>query len=63
MSYCHVTGCGSTLNFHSTVNNYILTNHVGPATGVCISPATSADQIFADGLESGGTGFWSSSSP
>jgi hypothetical protein len=63
MSYCHVTGCGSTLNFHPTVINNILTNHVGPATGVCISPATSADQIFADGLESGGTGSWSSISP
>ena len=63
MSYCHITGCSSTLDFHPTVINYILTNHVGPATGVCVFPATSADEIFTDGLESGGTGTWSSTIP
>jgi len=63
MSYCHLTGCGSTLDFHPTVINYILGNYVAPATGVCIFPATSADQIFTDGLESGGTGGWSSTTP
>jgi len=63
MSYCHITGCGSTLDFHPTVINYILANYVGPATGVCIFPATSVDDIFTDGLESGGTRDWSSTVP
>jgi hypothetical protein len=63
MSYCHITGCGSTLDFHPTVINYILANYVGPATGVCIFPVTSVDDIFTDGLESGGTQAWSSTVP
>jgi hypothetical protein len=63
MSYCHITGCGSTLDFHPTVINHILANYVAPATGVCIFPAASADEIFTDGLESGGTGTWSSTIP
>lgn len=59
MSYCHLTGCGSTLDFHPTVINRILTNHVNPATGVCIFEATqSGDDIFADSFENG-TGPWS----
>ena len=64
MSYCHINGCGyNRLEFHTRVIDNILANHVGPATGVCIFPATSADQIFADGLESGGTGGWSNTTP
>jgi hypothetical protein len=64
MSYCHLNGCGSNrLEFHSRVIDNILANHVGPATGVCIFLAASADQIFTDDLESGGTGTWSSTVP
>jgi hypothetical protein len=63
MSYCHVTGCGSTLNFHPTVVNRILNSYVAPATGVCIFPATSDDTIFSDGFEGGGTGSWSDAAP
>lgn len=62
MSYCHLAGCGSTLDFHPTVINRILTSHVSPATGVCIFEATSSDTLFNDGFENGGTGAWSSSS-
>ncbi len=62
MSYCHITGCGSTLDFHPTVINRILTNYVNPATGVCIFEATSTEMLFDDGFEAGGLGAWSSSS-
>jgi len=62
MSYCHITGCGSTLDFHPTVINNILTNHVGPATGVCIFEDSSSapGSLFDDGFESGGFNEWSS---
>ncbi len=55
MSYCHLTGCGSTLEFHPTVINRILTNYVNPATGVCIFEASSPGTVFDDGFEAGGT--------
>ena len=60
MSYCHITGCGSTLDFHPTVINRILTYNVNPATGVCIFEATSSETVFDDGFEVGGLGAWSS---
>ena len=60
MSYCHLTGCGSTLDFHPTVINRILTSNVNPATGVCIFEATSSEMVFDDGFEAGGLGSWSS---
>ena len=62
MSYCHITGCGSTLDFHPTVVNNILTNHVGPATGVCIFEDSSSTpgSLFDDDFESGGFDEWSS---
>jgi hypothetical protein len=63
MSYCHITGCGSTLNFHPTVISRILNSYVTPATGVCIFPASSNDTIFSDGFEGGGTGSWSGGAP
>jgi hypothetical protein len=63
MSYCHITGCGSTLDFHPTVINYILGNHVAPATGVCIFESAPAGEIFSDGFDGGGTGAWSRSVP
>ena len=63
MSYCHITGCGSTLDFHPTVVNRIVTYHVNPATGVCIFEANQGgDNVFQDGFEGGGLGSWSSSS-
>jgi hypothetical protein len=62
MSYCHLAGCGSTLDFHPTVINRILTNNVNPATGVCIFEASSSGSVFDDGFEAGGLGEWSSAS-
>lgn len=62
MSYCHITGCGSTLDFHPTAVNHILNNYVAPATGVCIFEAAASDGIFTDDFEGGGIGAWSSSS-
>jgi hypothetical protein len=62
MSYCHLIGCGSTLDFHPTVIGNILSNHVAPATGVCIFDSAPAGEIFSDGFDDGGTGAWSSSS-
>jgi hypothetical protein len=62
MSYCHITGCGSTLDFHPTAVNHILNNYVSPATGVCLFEAAAADGIFTDDFEGGGTGAWSSTS-
>ena len=63
MSYCHITGCGSTLDFHPTVVNRIVTYNVNPATGVCIFEASqSGDYVFTDGFEGGGLGSWSASS-
>ena len=56
MSYCHLTGCGSTLDFHPTVISRILTYNVNPATGVCIFEASSSGMVFDDGFESGGLG-------
>lgn len=63
MSYCHITGCGNTLDFHPTVINRILTNYVNPSTGVCIFETTSSDTVFDDSFETGGLGAWSSSVP
>ena len=63
MSYCHLTGCGSTLDFHPTTINHILNNYVAPATGVCIFEATPAGSLFDDDFEAGNTGAWSGSSP
>jgi hypothetical protein len=63
MSYCHITGCGSTLAFHPTVISYILSYHVAPATGVCIFASGPPADIFADGFEGGGTGAWTNLSP
>jgi len=62
MSYCHLIGCGSTLDFHPTVIGNILSNHVAPAAGVCIFESAPAGEIFSDGFDGGGTGAWSSSS-
>lgn len=63
MSYCHLVGCGSSLDFHPTVVNRILNSYVAPATGVCVFAASqSGDGIFADGFESG-MGGWSASVP
>ena len=63
MSYCHLVGCGSTLDFHPTVVNRILDSYVAPATGLCIFAASqSGDGIFADGFENG-MGGWSASEP
>jgi hypothetical protein len=62
MSYCHLIGCGTTLDFHPTVISYILNNHVAQATGVCIFASGPPADIFTDGFEGGGTGAWSSSS-
>jgi hypothetical protein len=60
MSYCHLVGCGSTLDFHPTVVTRILDSYVAPATGVCIFEVSqSSDDIFSDGFEIGGTGSWS----
>jgi hypothetical protein len=59
MSYCHIAGCGSTLDFHPTVINRILSYHVNPATGVCIFEASSSNMVFGDGFENGGLGAWS----
>jgi hypothetical protein len=61
MSYCHITGCGSTLDFHPTAISHILSNHIAPATGVCLFEAATLDGIFTDGFEGGGTGAWSGS--
>ena len=58
MSYCHLVGCGSTLDFHPTVISNILNNHVNPATGVCIFEATATNSIFTDGFEDGDTNEW-----
>jgi hypothetical protein len=64
MSYCHLVGCGSTLQFHPTVVNRILNSYVTPATGLCVFEASqSGDDIFTDGFEGGGIGVWSSSVP
>jgi hypothetical protein len=63
MSYCHLTGCGSTLDFHPTVISRILTYNVNPATGVCIFEGSSTGMVFDDGFEAGGLGAWSSVSP
>jgi hypothetical protein len=63
MSYCHLVGCGSTLNFHPTAVNRILNSYVAPATGLCVFAASqSGDGIFADGFENG-MGGWSASEP
>ncbi len=63
MSYCHLNGCGSNLlEFHTRVIDNILDNNVAPATGVCIFPASSAEEVFLDGFEGGGTGAWNGSS-
>lgn len=63
MSYCHLIGCGSTLDFHPTVINYILGDHVAPATGVCIFESAPPGEIFSDGFDGGGTGAWNRSVP
>jgi len=63
MSYCHLTGCGSTLDFHPTVIDNILTNNVAPATGVCLFASSASDDLFDDGFERGSTSSWSSSVP
>ena len=61
MSYCHLVGCGSTLDFHPTVVNYISNNFIAPATGVCIFSSGPPTDIFADGFDSGGISSWSGS--
>jgi len=61
MSYCHLTGCGSTLDFHPTAISNILNNFVAPATGVCLF-GLSAD-LFSNGFERGNTSSWTSSVP
>ena len=59
MSYCNLNGCGNNLlEFHTRVIGNIVTNHVAPATGVCLFEAASLDGIFTDGFEGGGTGAW-----
>lgn len=63
MSYCHLVGCGSTLNFHPTVINRILENYVAPATGVCIfAENDTPHDIFIDDFENGSLGRWSETS-
>jgi hypothetical protein len=61
MSYCHLVGCGSTLDFHPTVVNYISNNFIAPATDVCIFSSGPPTDIFADGFDSGGISSWSGS--
>ena len=63
MSYCHLIGCGTTLDFHPTVIGYVLNNHVAPATGVCIFESAPAGEIFSDGFESDGASAWSNAVP
>jgi len=59
--YCHLTGGDSTLDFHPTAIEYILTNHVAPATGVCLFEGSTG--LFGDGFERGNTASWSASVP
>jgi hypothetical protein len=61
MSYCHITGCGSTLDFHPRATDNILSNYVAPATGVCLFEAS--DGLFTDGFERGSTSSWSITAP
>lgn len=63
MSYCHLVGCGSALQFHPTVVARILNSYVAPATGVCVFEASrGGDEIFSDSFEGGGTDSWSAAS-
>jgi len=61
MSYCHITGCGSTLDFHPRAIDNILSNHVVPATGVCLFGLSA--ELFGNGFERGNTSSWSSTTP
>ena len=62
MSYCHIAGCGSNrLEFHNRVITNIVTNHISPATGICVFD--SAEAVFEDGFESGNLSAWSTTVP
>lgn len=59
MSYCHLTGCGSSLSFHPAVIDRILYDYVAPATGVCIFAQNEAsNELFVDSFEDGTTDQW-----
>lgn len=57
MSYCHLTGCGSSEVFHPTVVS-TLQPKIQNRVGQCVFPIGPSNAIFSDGLESGTTGAW-----
>jgi hypothetical protein len=57
MSYCHLTGCGSTEVFHPTVVS-TLQPKIQNRVAQCVFPLGPANAIFSDGFESGTKGAW-----
>ncbi len=62
MSYCHLTGCGSTANLHPTVVSH-LTSRLDAHYPSCVKDFGASGQLFADGLETGNTNAWDTELP
>jgi hypothetical protein len=59
MSYCHLTGCGSTEVFHPTTIN-LVDDKIQAKVGQCIFPVTTAPPpLFSNGFETGNFLGWS----
>jgi Metallo-peptidase family M12 len=57
MSYCHLTGCGSTAVFHPRTVS-LLAPKIQARVGQCIAPLGPPSAIFRDGFESGNKSSW-----
>jgi hypothetical protein len=63
MSYCHLTGCGSTEVFHPTTIN-LVDDKIQAKVGQCIFPVTApTTPFFSNGFESGNFGGWGARVP
>jgi hypothetical protein len=57
MSYCHLTGCGTTAVFHPRTVTLIAPN-IAARAGLCIFPLGGANGLFNDGFEAGNMISW-----
>lgn len=57
MSYCHLTGCGTTAVFHPR-SVTLIAPKIAAKAGICIFPLGAANGLLNDGFEAGNTLVW-----
>jgi hypothetical protein len=57
MSYCHLTGCGTTAVFHPR-SVTLIAPKIAAKAGICIFPLGAANALFSNGFEAGNTLLW-----